>query len=143
MASALGVEIAQGSGADLESALETSLNRGPLLLLVDNCEHLLEGIAPLLGKLLRHCPQLTILATSREWLRVTGEVTYPVPTFDISRGGLGDLEQLGELIKQDIASIPGIGKVETFLVYSEVMPDKGWPIEAEGLIEHPTDQTSE
>lgn len=39
-----------------------------------------------------------------------------------------DLEQLGELIKSWIASIPGIGKAETFLIYSEVKPDKGWPI---------------
>jgi len=39
-----------------------------------------------------------------------------------------DLEQLGELIKDWIASIPGTGKVETFLVYSEVKQDHGWPI---------------
>lgn len=39
-----------------------------------------------------------------------------------------DLEQLGELIKNRIASIPGIGRVETFLVFSEVKPDRGWPI---------------
>lgn len=39
-----------------------------------------------------------------------------------------DLEQLGELIKNWIASIPGIGKVETFVIYSEVKPDEGWPI---------------
>ena len=39
-----------------------------------------------------------------------------------------DLEQLGELIKERIASIPGIGRVETFPIYSEVKPDQGWPI---------------
>jgi Lrp/AsnC family leucine-responsive transcriptional regulator len=38
-------------------------------------------------------------------------------------------QQLGELVKQWIASIPGIGKVETFLMLSEVKPDEGWPIE--------------
>ena len=42
-----------------------------------------------------------------------------------------DLEQLGELIKDWIASIPGIGKVETFLLYSEVIEDRGWPINQE------------
>ena len=40
-------------------------------------------------------------------------------------------QQLGELVKQWIASIPGIGKVETFLMLSEVKPDEGWPIEEE------------
>jgi Lrp/AsnC family leucine-responsive transcriptional regulator len=39
-----------------------------------------------------------------------------------------DLEHLGELIKERIASIPGIGRVETFPIYSEVKPDQGWPI---------------
>jgi len=40
-------------------------------------------------------------------------------------------QQLGELVKKWIASIPGIGKVETFLMLSEVKPDEGWPIEEE------------
>ena len=96
MAAAIGVEVAQGSGINLESALETSLNRGPLLLVIDNCEHLLEGIAPLLGKLLRRCPQLSIVATSREWLRVTGEVAYPIPALDISGDGIDDPAQLAQ-----------------------------------------------
>ncbi len=39
-----------------------------------------------------------------------------------------DQEQLGDLIKNWIASIPGIGKVETSLILSEVKPDEGWPI---------------
>ncbi len=41
-----------------------------------------------------------------------------------------DLEKLGELIKQKLATIPGMGKIETFLVYEEVKPDQGWPIDA-------------
>jgi Lrp/AsnC family leucine-responsive transcriptional regulator len=38
-----------------------------------------------------------------------------------------DLEHLGRLIKYDIAAIPGVDKVETMLVYSEVKSDAGWP----------------
>ena len=38
-----------------------------------------------------------------------------------------DLEHLGKLIKHDIAAIPGVDKVETMLVYSEVKSDHGWP----------------
>ena len=39
-----------------------------------------------------------------------------------------DLEHLGRLIKDDIAAIPGVDKVETMLVYSEVKADAGWPV---------------
>lgn len=39
-----------------------------------------------------------------------------------------DLEHLGSLIKEEIAAIPGVDKVETMLVYSEVKPDGGWPV---------------
>jgi Lrp/AsnC family leucine-responsive transcriptional regulator len=49
-----------------------------------------------------------------------------------------DLEQLGELIKNQIASIPGIGRVETFPVYSEVKSDEGWPIGKDLSIENST-----
>ena len=43
-----------------------------------------------------------------------------------------DLEHLGRLIKYDIAAIPGVDKVETMLVYSEVKSDEGWPISPVG-----------
>ena len=39
-----------------------------------------------------------------------------------------DLEHLGQLVKYDIAAIPGVDRVETMLVYSEVKPDAGWPV---------------
>jgi predicted ATPase/class 3 adenylate cyclase len=50
-----------------------------LLLILDNCEHLVEGCAHLCQVLLSSCPRLRILATSREVLRVPGEITYLVP----------------------------------------------------------------
>ncbi len=40
-----------------------------------------------------------------------------------------DLNHLGRLIKERIASIPGVGRVETFIVLSEIKSDQGWPIE--------------
>jgi len=43
-----------------------------------------------------------------------------------------DLEHLGHLIKFDVAAIPGVDKVETMLVYSEVKSDQGWPVRPEG-----------
>lgn len=41
-----------------------------------------------------------------------------------------DLEHLGQVVKHDIAAIPGVDRVETMLVYSEVKPDAGWPAPA-------------
>ncbi len=51
-----------------------------LLLILDNCEHLLEGCARLADILLRGCSKLTILTTSREVMGISGEVTYRVPS---------------------------------------------------------------
>jgi predicted ATPase/class 3 adenylate cyclase len=54
-----------------------------LLLLLDNCEHLLEACARLADALVRQCPQLTILASSREALGIGGEQTYRVPSLSL------------------------------------------------------------
>jgi predicted ATPase len=50
------------------------------LLILDNCEHLIQACAELAEALLRACPRLHILATSREALRVPGETTWRVPS---------------------------------------------------------------
>jgi len=49
-----------------------------LLLVVDNCEHVIEGCAGLVDTILRSCPGVTLLATSREPLRVSGETIWRV-----------------------------------------------------------------
>jgi predicted ATPase/DNA-binding XRE family transcriptional regulator len=55
-----------------------------ILLVLDNCEHLIEDVSLLASDLLLACPRVKILATSRESLRVPGEWLYPVPAFDVS-----------------------------------------------------------
>jgi predicted ATPase/DNA-binding transcriptional regulator YiaG len=50
------------------------------LLILDNCEHLLDASAHLANTLLKHCPQLKILATSRETLGILGEIVYHMPS---------------------------------------------------------------
>jgi non-specific serine/threonine protein kinase len=65
------------------------------LFILDNCEHLLEACAQLADTLLKNCPNLKILATSRESLGITGEAVYPVPSL-----GLPDLEQLLENFRE-------------------------------------------
>jgi predicted ATPase/class 3 adenylate cyclase len=54
-----------------------------MLVVLDNCEHLIDASAELASALLRTCPELTLLATSREPLGVTGEVTWRVPSLSI------------------------------------------------------------
>ncbi|HSV41612.1 MAG TPA: LuxR C-terminal-related transcriptional regulator [Nocardioidaceae bacterium] len=54
------------------------LSTRELLLVLDNCEHLIDGCAAVADVLLRTCPRLHLLATSRESLRVAGEVVHPV-----------------------------------------------------------------
>jgi predicted ATPase/class 3 adenylate cyclase/DNA-binding CsgD family transcriptional regulator len=54
-----------------------------MLVLLDNCEHLLDAVATLTSSLLRACPSLTLLATSREPIGVAGEVTWQVPSLSL------------------------------------------------------------
>jgi predicted ATPase len=53
-----------------------------MLIVLDNCEHLIEEIASLASELLSACSRLKILATSRESLRVPGEWLYPLPALE-------------------------------------------------------------
>jgi predicted ATPase len=59
-----------------------------LLLILDNCEHVLGAATELAGDLLASSPGLSILATSRETLGVTGETVYRVPSLGLPSGGL-------------------------------------------------------
>jgi predicted ATPase len=68
-----------------EIALAGHIGDRRLLLLLDNCEHLVEAVARLAAALLSHCPNLTVLATSREPLRIPGEVTWRVPSLSLPR----------------------------------------------------------
>jgi predicted ATPase len=68
-----------------EIALAGHIGDRRQLLLLDNCEHLVEPIARLAEALLSRCPNLTVLATSREALRIPGEVTWRVPSLSLPR----------------------------------------------------------
>ncbi|MFF2550739.1 BTAD domain-containing putative transcriptional regulator [Nocardia sp. NPDC058058] len=57
-----------------------------LLLIIDNCEHLTAATAQLVDAVLRRCPTLTILATSREPLGIAGEQLYPVTSLALPTG---------------------------------------------------------
>ena len=66
--------------ATLESMLMNYLRDKKLLLILDNCEHLIEACARLADDLLHHCTGLKILASSREALGIAGEMAYSTPS---------------------------------------------------------------
>ncbi len=78
VAAALGVR--EDAERSIEDSLLEFLRTKKLLLLLDNCEHLVAACAQLAERLLRSAPHLRILASSREALAVTGETTFAVPS---------------------------------------------------------------
>ncbi|MBO3746547.1 winged helix-turn-helix domain-containing protein [Streptosporangiaceae bacterium NEAU-GS5] len=77
--------IGQGAAraADMMGRIVVALADRPLLLVLDNCEHVIEDAAGLADRLLTACPTLRILATSREALGITGEWLFPVPPLEL------------------------------------------------------------
>jgi predicted ATPase/DNA-binding CsgD family transcriptional regulator len=118
IARALGVE---ESGNQLVlTSLEVHLREKQLLLLLDNFEQVLKR-APLVADLLAACPGLTVLATSRASLRVSGEHEFVVPPLEVPKPGLGQsadlslLEQcaaVGLLLRRARAACPGFTLTE-------------------------------
>ena len=85
-----------------------------LLLVIDNCEHLLDACAVLVSTLLRACPELHVLATSRQALGVVGEVRMPVPPMSLPVDGdepsaesLANSEAVRLLGERAAAVLPG------------------------------------
>ena len=68
-----------GGGDITAETVARAIGDRHLLLVLDNCEHLIDAVATLAEMLVRHCPHITILATSREVLRTKGERAYRVP----------------------------------------------------------------
>jgi predicted ATPase/DNA-binding XRE family transcriptional regulator len=83
VAQALGYVSAQNISIDEQ--LKAGIGDKRMLIVLDNCEHLIEEVASLTSDLLSTCPRLKILTTSRESLRVLGEWLYPVPAFEVPK----------------------------------------------------------
>ena len=83
VAEALDLRALRGGAAAVLDALRVELEPLELLLVLDNCEHLIGATAALVDALLRAAPRLTVLATSREPLRIPGEVVFRVPSLGI------------------------------------------------------------
>ncbi|MDT8306482.1 MAG: LuxR C-terminal-related transcriptional regulator [Anaerolineae bacterium] len=86
VAKALGV--VEQTGRSMSAVLADFLVERHLLLLLDNCEHLIAACARLVSGLLSACPDLQVLATSREPLALAGEHVYPVPALSVPSANL-------------------------------------------------------
>jgi predicted ATPase/DNA-binding SARP family transcriptional activator len=85
VADAMGLD--RSAGGDPVRTLAGRLAARRVLLLLDNCEHLVDACAHLVRRLLSECPELRVLATSREPLHVPGEVTLRVPSLAVPARG--------------------------------------------------------
>jgi len=85
MAQLVAVElgVAQRPGMSLEASVSDFLRPKDLLLVLDNCEHLLGPVSALAARILGDCPGVRILATSREGLAVGGERVWPLPSLPL------------------------------------------------------------
>ncbi|NMM90873.1 LuxR family transcriptional regulator [Rhodococcus sp. SRB_17] len=84
-----------------------------LLLIMDNCEHLIEAVSPLCEVLLRRCPQIRILASSREPLGIDGEAVMRVPPLSVpdprhapQLDGLPQYEAVRLFVERAAAAVP-------------------------------------
>jgi len=84
---AAALEIGDGQARPMLETLQKQLAAYEGVVVIDNCEHLVEACAYLVDRLLRLCPGLTVLATSREPLHVDGEVVWHLSPLSLPREG--------------------------------------------------------
>ncbi len=99
------LRVREQPGRSPTETLSEHLGSKKVLLVLDNCEHLIEACAALAEALLRSCPELRVLATSREALGIVGEVAWPVPSLS-----LPDLRRL-----PDVESLPQYESARLFV----------------------------
>ena len=97
VASALGAR--EAPGLSPTEALVERIGDSEVLLVLDNCEHLIEACAALVDGILRSCPGLKVLGTSREPLNIAGETAWSVPP--LSRPAPDDAFDPGELARYE------------------------------------------
>ncbi|RPF37060.1 BTAD domain-containing putative transcriptional regulator [Streptomyces sp. TLI_185] len=86
VASALGVgeSLRPAAGGDAITGIVTALGSGPALLVLDNCEQVVRGVADLVQALVSRTGDLRVLTTSRAPLGLTSETVYPLPELDLA-----------------------------------------------------------
>ncbi|WP_345345231.1 protein kinase domain-containing protein [Rhodococcus olei] len=117
VATTLGIRSYSSEPADV--VLADYLESRQLLLVLDNCEHVIDAAAALVAPLLRRCPELRILATSREPLGIGGEAALRVPSLsvpspdrDLTLGGLPSFDAVTLFAERGAAVLPGFAVTE-------------------------------
>ena len=87
----------------LQQSLIHFLHPKNALLILDNCEHLIQGIAQLMEVILRGAPDLRILATSREAINIPGEMSWRIPPLSTPR--LSEVDESGNLNQYDAVKL--------------------------------------
>ncbi|MEI9986130.1 MAG: AAA family ATPase [Aliidongia sp.] len=113
-ATVLGVALSSSDAA--VEAIAAAIGRQRRLLIVDNCEHLINAAAPLIATLLALAPGLSVLATSQETLRIPAEQIYRLNPLALPPPGLGE--------------IAGFGAVALFLERARAA-DRGFVLDAD------------
>jgi predicted ATPase len=90
-------------GRSISDTLQGYVRDRQLLLVMDNCEHLLEACAAFATEMLAACSRVTILATSREPLLVPGEVNWAVPSLSLSDEAIGLFADRARRARTDFA----------------------------------------
>jgi predicted ATPase/class 3 adenylate cyclase len=97
IAVATALRLREQSGQTMIETLVAFLRDKRMLLILDNCEQIISASAELSEKLLKSCPDLQILATSREGLGIAGEITWRVPSLPIpSAQDLASFEKVAD-----------------------------------------------
>jgi predicted ATPase len=112
LAGSLGVY--EGRGDDIDEALAAHINERRLLLVLDNCEHLLDACRRFVASVVSECERVRILCTSRERLDVPGEAVVALSALGVPGNGeplsaaaLVDVEALRLLVDRAVAVAPG------------------------------------
>jgi predicted ATPase/DNA-binding XRE family transcriptional regulator len=82
------LRVQESSRRSLLETLVAYLAQKRLLIVLDNCEHVITHARALVGTLLRECPSVALLATSREALNINGERTYQIPSLAVPKQSL-------------------------------------------------------
>jgi predicted ATPase/class 3 adenylate cyclase len=83
---ALALEVGDRPGIEIGTSIVAAFSTKRSLIVVDNCEHLVAGVAELVGQLVGGCPKVVVVASSRERLGLQAERIYEVPPMAISDG---------------------------------------------------------
>jgi predicted ATPase/DNA-binding SARP family transcriptional activator len=128
LASALHLDVVSG---DVLAACAALLGDRPGLLVVDNCEHLLDAARDIVGTLLSACPRLTVLATSREPLGLSAEHTFRLTPLALPRPGQDPSSAAAVALFLDRAHRVRRGPVDPALVADVVRRLDGMPLAIE------------